>query len=101
VSEDKRVTGRSDEEVRAIAERTKSEYGVARRRPVNILKHLESGYVPTLYGRKKLLFLVVDDGELGKADAKTEFAKGMVTISVKRSVRDIIEALCLVHSELQ
>ena len=44
--------------------------------------------MPTLYGRKKLLFLVVDDGELGKADAKTEFAKGVVTISVERSVRD-------------
>lgn len=88
MSDDKRVTGRSDEQVRAIAERTKSEYGISRRRPVNILKCLESGSVPTIYGRKKLIFRIVDDAELGKVDGKTEFAKGEVIITVKRSVRD-------------
>jgi hypothetical protein len=88
VSDDKRVTGRSDEQVRAIAERTKAEYAVSRRRPVNILKCLESGSVPTIYGRKKLAFVVVDDAELTNVDGKTEFAKGVVTITVKRSVRD-------------
>ncbi len=91
MSDDKRVTGRSDEQVRAIAERTKSEYGVSRRRPVNILKHLESGSVPTIYGRKKLVFRVVDDAELVNVDGKTEFAKGVVIITVKRSVRDEAE----------
>ncbi len=88
MSDDERVKGRSDEEVRATAERAKSEYGVARRRPVNILKCLESGTVPTISGRKKLVFQVVEDLELGSADGKTEFAKGVVTITVKRSVRD-------------
>lgn len=88
MSDDKRVTGRSDEQVRAIAERTKAEYAVSRRRPVNILKCLESGSVPTIYGRKKLAFVVVDDTELTNVDGKTEFAKGVVTITVKRSVRD-------------
>jgi hypothetical protein len=91
VSDDKRVTGRSDAEVRRIADRTKSEYRVSGSRPVNILRYLESGSVSTIYGRKKLIFRVVDDAELGNADAKTEFGRGTVTISVKRSVRDRAE----------
>lgn len=91
MSDDWRVTGRSDEEVRTIAERTKAELGVSRRRPVNILRCLESGSVPTVYGRKKLIFRVVNDAELGKHDAKTEFADGVVTITVKRSIRDHAE----------
>jgi len=88
MSVDKRVPARSDEEVRRIAERTKAEFGISRRRPVNILRCLESGSVLTLYGRKKLIFLVVDDSELGGAYAKTEFTKGVVTITCRRSVRD-------------
>jgi Zn-dependent peptidase ImmA (M78 family) len=88
VSDDKRVTGRSDAEVRRIAERTKAEYSAFGQRPVDILRILKSGSVPTIYGRKKLIFLVVDDAELGRADGKTEYSKGVVTITVKRSVHD-------------
>src|SRR5271163_3265164 len=88
MSIDKRVPARSDAEVRRIAERTKVEFGISRRRPVNILRCLESGSVLTLYGRKKLIFLVVDDSELPDADAKTEFSRGVVTITCRRSVRD-------------
>ena len=91
MSDDWRVTGRSDEEIRAIAERTKAELGVSRRRPVNIVRCLEFGSVPTIYGRKKLSFRVVPDVELGKHDAKTEFTDGVVTITAKRSVRDHAE----------
>jgi hypothetical protein len=85
---DKRVPAKSDAEVRTIAERTKAEFGVSRRWPVNILRCLESGSVLTLYGRKKLVFVVVDDSELEDADAKTEFSKGVVTITCRRSVRE-------------
>ncbi len=88
MSIDKRVPARSDVEVRRIAERTKAEFGVSRRRPVNILRCLESGSVLTLYGRKKLAFLVVEDSELENVDAKTEFSKGAVTITCRRSVRE-------------
>jgi hypothetical protein len=88
MSIDKRVPARSDAEVRRIAERTKAEFGISRRRPVNILRCLESGSVLTLYGRKKLVFIVVDDSELGTADAKTDFSNGVVTITCQRSVRD-------------
>lgn len=86
MSDDWRVTGRSDEEVRAIAERTKAEFGVSRRRPVNIVRCLESGSVLTRYGRKTLVFKVVDDSELGNTDGKTEFSGRIVTITVKRSI---------------
>lgn len=88
MSHDKLVPARSDDEIRRITERTKAEFGVSRRRPVNILNCLESGSVLTLYGRKKLVFLVVDDSQLPEADAKTEFSKGLVTITCRRSVRD-------------
>ena len=88
MSDDWRVTGRSDEEVRAIAERMKAELGVSRRRPVNILRCLETERILSIYGRKKLIFHVVEDAELGKADAKTEFSVSVVTITVKRSIRD-------------
>jgi hypothetical protein len=88
MSIDKRVPARSDAELRRIAERTKAESGVSRRRPVNILRCLQSGSVLTLYGRKKLVFLVVEDSELEGADAKTEFSKGIVTITCRRSVCD-------------
>jgi hypothetical protein len=91
VSVDKRVPGRSDEEIRRIADRTKTDFGASRLRPVNILRHLESGSVLTVYGRKKLVFLVVDDEELGAVDAKTESSKGTVTITCKRSVRNRAE----------
>jgi Zn-dependent peptidase ImmA (M78 family)/ribosomal protein S27E len=91
VPADKRVPGRSDEEVRRIAERTKDDYGASKRRPVNILRHIESGSVLTIYGRKKLTFVVVDDEELQGVDAKTEFENGVVIITCKRSVRDRAE----------
>jgi len=86
MSEDRRVKGRSDEEVRRHAKNTKVDYRVDRLRPVNILRLLRSGSVPTLYGRKKLVLNIVDDEELGKIDAKTETSKDTVTITCKRSV---------------
>jgi hypothetical protein len=84
MSADKRVPGRSDEEVRRIADRVKTHYGISRRRPVAILRHLKSGSVLTAYGPKKLEFVVVDDDHLPVADAKTEFARGVVTITCRR-----------------
>jgi hypothetical protein len=91
MSVDRRVPARSDAEVRRIAEHTKAEFGISRRRPVNILRCLQSGSVLTLYGRKKLVFVVVNDAELGDLDAKTEFSKGVVAITCKRTVRDRAE----------
>lgn len=86
MSDDRRVKGRSDEEVRRHAKNAKLDYRVDRVRPVNILRVLRSRSVLTLYGRKKLFLKVVDDEALGKVDAKTETSKDTVTITCKRSV---------------
>ena len=91
MSIDTQVPARSDAEIRRIAERTKAEFGVSRRRPVDILRCLESGSVLTLYGRKTLIFNVVDDGALPGADAKTEFSRGVITITCRRGVRNRAE----------
>jgi hypothetical protein len=74
MSADKRVAARADAEVFRIAERSKADFGLSRRRLVNILRCLQSGSVLTLCGRKKLAFIVVDDSELADFDAKTEFS---------------------------
>ena len=93
MSIDKRVPGRSNEEIRRIAERTKVDFSVSRLRPVNILRCLQSGSVLTFYGRKKLIFIIVDDdsSDLTGIDAKTEFSKDAVTITCTRSVRNRAE----------
>jgi hypothetical protein len=91
MSADKRVAARADAEVFRIAERSKADFGLSRRRLVNILRCLQSGSVLTLCGRKKLAFIVVDDSELADFDTKTEFSTGVVTITCKRSVRDHAE----------
>lgn len=88
MSDDRRVKGRSDEEIRRHAKNSKLDYRVDRVLPVNIVRVLRSGSVQTLYGRKKLIFQIVDDEDLGTVDAKTEFSKDTVTITSKRSVED-------------
>ncbi len=88
MSIDSRMPPRSDAELRRIAERAKAEFGISRRWPVNINQCLNSGSVLTLYGKKQLVFRIVDDAELPGADAKTEFVTGVVTITCRRSVHD-------------
>jgi hypothetical protein len=88
MSEDSSVPKLSNREVRLHTEECKKAYGTERRRPVNIIKCLQSGWIPTRYGRKKLVYRVIDDEALGTKDARTEFADGLVTITVKRSVHD-------------
>jgi hypothetical protein len=86
MSEDRRVTRRSNKECRDIAARAKVFYGTERRRPVNIRKILNSGKIQTIYGERKLVYEVVDDGLLGNVDAKTELVNGTVKITAKHSV---------------
>jgi IrrE N-terminal-like domain len=86
MSDDRRVTRLQDDEVRRLTSRTKEEYGTLRRYPVNIVRCLESGTILTRRGRKKLVYRVCDDGEMGNDDGRTEFTPDSVIISVKRSV---------------
>jgi hypothetical protein len=88
MSEDRRVKGRQDDEIRRIANDRKPDYRVSRVYPVNILRCLRTGSVRTLYGSKKLVFKVVDDNGLGAVDAKTEYSGDIVTITCKRSVEN-------------
>lgn len=88
MSTDKRVPGRSDKEVRRIAEKIKAEFKTERRRPVNILRMVRKDTVQTLYGPRRLRFIVVTDEEMPEAYAKTEFEKGTVTITCRRDVYD-------------
>jgi hypothetical protein len=88
MTDDRRVKGRSDDEVRRHAKNSKVDYKVDRLYPVNVLRILRSGSVQTLFGRKKLVFVVVDDKELGAVDAKTEFSASTVTITAKRGVEE-------------
>jgi hypothetical protein len=83
---DRRVKKRFDEEVRRHAKNTKLDYRVDRIYPVNILRLVRSSSVQTLFGRKKLVFKVVEDEQLGTVAAKTEFTTGTVTITCKHCV---------------
>jgi Zn-dependent peptidase ImmA (M78 family) len=89
MSDDFRVNRRSDHQVRDRAYSTKAAYKTANRRPVNIISCLQSGWVPTERGNKKLIFKVVNDAELGGDDGLTEFKGNEVTITVKRSIFEL------------
>jgi Zn-dependent peptidase ImmA (M78 family) len=88
MSDDRRVNKRYDWQVRDTASRTKDFYKVSNRRPVNIVACLQSGWILTDQGRKKLIYRVLDDPEMGDDDGKTEFADGCVIISVKKSIHE-------------
>jgi Zn-dependent peptidase ImmA (M78 family) len=86
MSEDYRVNRRLDHLVREIATRTKVDFKAAGHYPVNVTRCLESGWILTDFGRKRLIFKVVDDKELGDDDGRTELIAGEVQITVRRSV---------------
>jgi len=84
--DDRRVTRRSNNECRGIAQNTKAYYDIGRTWPVNIGRVLQSGNVPTLRGKKALTYEVVADHALGDKDAKTELVDGAIKITAKKSV---------------
>jgi Zn-dependent peptidase ImmA (M78 family) len=88
MSDDRCVNKRYDWQVRDTASRTKDFYKVSNRRPVNIVACLQSGRILTDQGRKKLIYRVLNDLEMGNDDGKTEFADDCVIISVKKSVHE-------------
>jgi Zn-dependent peptidase ImmA (M78 family) len=86
MSEDYRVKGRTNREVREIANSLKRYFGVDAARPVNIIRCLRSGMVETEQGRKRLIFRTPPDEQMGDNDGCTEFQPCAVIVSVKRSV---------------
>lgn len=85
MSTDRRVIRRQDDDVRRLAGRSKVHYGTVRRRPVNIVRCLQSGTTPTYRGVRKLEYRVVDDAAMAE-DGETKFTEDFVIITVKRSV---------------
>lgn len=88
MSDDCRVSKRSNQQVRDTANRVRRSYGVQRTRPVNVVRCLQSGFIAADDGRKSLVYKVVPDRELGDHDGRTDFGPGVVTITVKKSVHD-------------
>jgi hypothetical protein len=86
MSEDYRVTKRSDIQVREIANRTKADYKAGNHCPVKIIEHLQSGRILTIQGRRKLIYRIVDDSEMADSDGRTDFTPEAVVILIKRSV---------------
>jgi hypothetical protein len=85
MSQDYRVNPRSNWEVRNIAIRRRVGYRQNNRCPVDVIGCL-SGWVHTEFGKKRLRLEIVDDDLMGDDDARTEYADGVVTIFVRRSV---------------
>lgn len=86
MSDDYFVPKRSNKEIRAEALSAKKFYETEKRRPVNIIRCLQSGRILTRRGRGRLIYNVVNDELMGNRDGKTEFTADTVIISVKRSV---------------
>jgi Zn-dependent peptidase ImmA (M78 family) len=86
MSLDYRVPKRSDKEIREEAVATRRAYKTEHRRPVNIIRCLQSGWIPTRRGRKELDFNIIDDEQMDRDDGKTEFVEDKIIISVKRSI---------------
>ncbi len=88
MSEDRRVPPLADKEIRGSARATLHAYGASNRRPVNIIRCQESGWIPTKMGRRKLIYRVVNDEKMGNVDGRTEFEGDTVVITAKRSVHE-------------
>ncbi len=86
MSDDSRVPKRSNKEIRAEALDAKKCYEAEKRRPVNVVRCLQSARILTRRGRRRLIYNVVDEELMGDRDRKTEFTRDAVIIFVKRSV---------------
>jgi ribosomal protein S27E len=86
MSNDRRVNFRFDWQVRDAADRTKRNYSTENRHPVNIIRCLKSSRVLTDYGEKKLLYKVADDETMPDEDARTDFERDTIIITVKHSI---------------
>jgi hypothetical protein len=88
MTDDYRVKSRSDQEVRQLAKKLRGYFGVADCSRVDVLSCLKSGTIWTVRGIQRLNFQARPDNEMGRSDGSTTFARGVVTISVKQSIRE-------------
>src|SRR6478672_1582477 len=84
--DDRRVTRRSNDECRRIAQNTKAYFGIKRIWPVYIGQILRSDKILTLRGEKPLKYRIVHDHVLDMKDARTEEVDGTIVVTVKRTI---------------
>lgn len=80
------VKGRSDREVRQIAQKARAYLGVSNRGRVDITACLRKETIWTVNGVKRLIVKVLPDVQMGSADGITTHEKGEVVINLKKSV---------------
>lgn len=88
MTDDYLVKGRSDSEIRNLAKRAREFFGVVKDRRIDVLACLERKSIWTVNGIKRLIFQVRTDAEMGTADGITCHERDVVTIAIKKSVRD-------------
>jgi hypothetical protein len=86
MSDDYPAPSRSNDQIRIEARQTLKAYGGEKRWPVNIVRYMQSGWIPTRYGKKELIYKIVPDDQMGDKDGRTEFTADAVIISVKQSI---------------
>ncbi|SRR6266568_1988695 len=89
MSDDYRIKGRSNLEVRELAKKTRDFFDISGCGRVDILTCLTSPTIRTVRGIQRLNFQVRPDSEMGVNDGETSYGKGIVTIAVKQSVRNM------------
>jgi Zn-dependent peptidase ImmA (M78 family) len=78
----------SNEECVALAKRARSFFGQSDAQYLDICDCLTKSEVWTVYGVRRLVLKIRPDEEMGKDDAVTIYADGVITITVKQSCWD-------------
>jgi Zn-dependent peptidase ImmA (M78 family) len=80
------VKFRSDTEIMRLAERLLQHCGTHNRDRVDVIACVRQDTIWTARGKKRLVYDIRPDSEMGGDDATTAYAKGVITIAVKESV---------------
>jgi hypothetical protein len=88
MTDDYRVKPRSNQEIRQLAKKLRTHFGVTDFVYIDVLGCLQRDTIWTVRGVRRLNFLVRPDGEMGRSDGSTISNNEVVTIAVKQSVRD-------------
>ena len=84
--DDRRVSRRSNDECRRLAQNSKIYFGIGRTWPVHIGRVLRSRKVLTVRGEKPLNYNVAEDKALGFKDAKTEVVEGTILVTARQAI---------------
>ncbi len=82
------VKDRSNDECRDLAKTARNWLGQGDAQCLDICECLTKGEIWTVYGVRRLVLEIKPDGEMGKDDAATTYAAGIITITVKQSCWD-------------